>query len=102
MKTSAIGKARLTVDGGKSRGSSAAATMDRVAELAAPGASSGPLTRKAVRLMATKLSISVLTTSSTPSRALRTSGTAIHSAPTAAAVTIAAPMMRTPDRPARP
>ena len=67
------------------RGSSAAAAIGGVAELAEPRASSGPLTSQLVRPIAMKLSISVVTTSSTPSRARRRAGATIQRPPTSAA-----------------
>ena len=67
-------KPRFKVPPSTRRGNSAAATIWGVAELAEPRASNGPSTSQLVRSIAMKFSISVVTTSSTPSRARRSPG----------------------------
>ncbi len=56
--------------------------MSGVAELADPRASRGPSTSQLVRPIAMKFSISVVTTSSTPSRARKRPGANNHAPPT--------------------
>ena len=65
---------RCRVVGGSRRGNSPFAAIKGVAELAEPRASSGPLTSQLVSATAIKLSMSVVTTSSTPKRARKTPG----------------------------
>src|SRR3984957_3793738 len=77
---------RCRVVGGSRRGSSAFGAIKGVAELAEPRASSGPLTSQLVSAIAIKLSMSVVTTSSTPKRARKRPGTTSQRPPTKAAV----------------
>ena len=77
---------RCNVVGGSRRGSSAFSAIKGVAELAEPRASNGPLTSQLVNATAMKLSMSVVTTSSTPKRARKRPGPTSQSPPAKDAV----------------
>src|ERR671918_1596175 len=98
----AITRPRCTEDGGNSRARRACPATRTVEEFATPGASRNLLTSQAATPATTKLSISVVTTSSTPQRARKTPGPKATPAPDSAPASDATTIRTGPGSPAAP